>query len=165
MIKNRKEKGFTLIEFLIYIGITVFLMTSITLSAINVLNAQAKMSSMERVSHSAEVTINIITHTVQNAQGVESISGDAISLTVSEIHKNPTQFYLDNGRIMIKRGDDDPGPITGERVEVTALSFDNPSPKMIEVTMTIEHVNPQGLISYEFEKTFRFKENIRFLPN
>ncbi len=165
MIKNCKEKGFTLIEFLIYIGITVFLMTSITLSAINVLNAQARMSSMERVSHSAEVTINIITHTIQNAQGVDSIGGSAISLNVSEIHKDPTQFYLEDGRIMIKRGDDAPSPITGERVEVTALSFNNPSPKMIEVMMTIKHVNPQDLISYEFERTFRFKENIRFLLN
>ncbi len=160
-IRNKNREGFTLIEFMIYTAIVVFLIGTLTLTAVNALNARMKVSAMERVTLSAESAMNNITYAVQNAKAVNSAEGGSLSLDVYPEHDNPTMFSIDNGRLMIKKGTKDAVPITGERVEVTNLSFNNPSTRMVEIAITIEHINPQGILSYEFSGSFRTKENIR----
>ncbi len=157
------KKGFTLIEFLIYTVIVVFFIGSLTTMAVNALNARVKVTSMERVIRSAELAVDNITDTIRNAKGVNSTGEGAIELEVDPDHDNPTIFALDDGKIVVTRGSKDPVSITGEKVEVTSLSFTNPTSRMVEIEMTIEHINPQGLLSYEYSGTFRTKENIRII--
>jgi Tfp pilus assembly protein PilW len=154
------EKGFTLMEFLIYIGIVTFLITAITFAAINILNAGVKMNAMHRVSSNGETAMDVITKSIRGAKGVNS-AGSSLSLETHYSHDNPTVFTLSDGQLKIKRGSDEAIAITDSNVEVTSLSFSNPSSRMVEIEVTIENVNEQGLVSYDFEKTFSSKENIR----
>ncbi len=157
---SQREGGFTLIEFLVYIGIVTFLITAITFSALNILNARAKINAIERVSRNGETAMDIITSNIRDAKGVNSF-GSSLSLETHYSHSDPTVFDLDEGQLRIKRGSDDAVSITDSNVDVVSLSFSNPSSRMVEVEMTIRNVNKQGLAMYEAEKTFSTKENVR----
>jgi Tfp pilus assembly protein PilV len=156
----QRKDGFTLMEFLIYIGILVFLMTALSLIAVNVLNMRAKINAVDRVSRNTEMAMNIITGNIQNAKSVNS-AGASLSLEIYQGYNDPTVFSLSDGKIMMSRGGRDAVPITSDKVEVTSLSFSNPSSRMVEIEFTIENVNPQSFFSYDFEKTFSTKENVR----
>jgi hypothetical protein len=62
---------------------------------------------------------------------------------------------------MMSRGGRAPVPITTEGVEITSMTFTNPTPRMVEIEITMKNVNPQNLFYYEFEGTFNTKENVR----
>ncbi len=158
--KVKCQGGFTLIEFLAYVGIVVFLMSALTMTAIGILNARAKINAMDRVAKNTEIIMNTITGTVQNAKSVNS-AGSSLSLEIYQGYNDPTVFSLNDGSLMISRGGKDAVQTTSDKVEITSLSFSNPSSRMVEVEFTIRNVNTQGLVSYEFERTFSTKENVR----
>jgi type II secretory pathway pseudopilin PulG len=157
---RREDEGFTLIEFLIYIGIVVFLMGSLTFISLNVLRVRAKINAIDRVSRNTEMAMNTITNMVQNAKSVNS-AGSSLSLEIYQSHNDPTVFTLSDGKIMMSRGGRAPVPITTEGVEITDLTFTNPTPRMVEIEITMKNVNPQNLFYYEFEGIFNTKENVR----
>ncbi|MCF7845500.1 MAG: type II secretion system GspH family protein [Candidatus Pacebacteria bacterium] len=160
MSKVNCQKGFTLIEFLIYIGIVVFLMSSLTFISLNVLRVRAKINAIDRVSRNTEMAMNTITNMVQNAKSVNS-AGGSLNLEIYQSHNDPTVFTLSDGKIMMSRGGRVAVPITTEGVEVTDLTFTNPTSRMVEIEITMRNVNPQNLFYYEFEGTFNTKENVR----
>lgn len=160
MIK-RNQKGFTLIEFLIYAGIVVFVMTALTLTAVNILHARVRITSIEEVAQNGRFGIEKMTHTIRNAESIERVDGDSLVLEVSSSRDNPTEFTLSDGNLVVIKGGREPGSLTTGKVNVSELVFTERSDQAVRIEMTVDFHNPQNRQEYEFRRTFRTTENIR----
>ncbi len=165
-----KNNGFTLIEFLIYSVIVSFIIGSLVLTGVNIMQAKARIDIMEEVNYSGRTVLNTITSYIRQAEEViypvPGNSGDYLSLGVSISELSPTIFELDeNGMLMIKRKEDPAALITTENIRVSSLTFTNLSysgtPGTVKIEIKIEYLNPSGRSEYDFEKTFYTAENIR----
>jgi len=163
--KLKKQKGFSLVETLIYIGImTVILFTLISLissasrtylflkssrnierSAINVMD-----SLNDRVSMSSK--IDIPNTAFNNATGsIALISYDgAVSTT--------TKIYLSNGQVLLSQNNVVLGPLTLSDVRVTNLTFRNMTNSTFngfKIEMTIDNgTSSEKYMSEDFYNSY-----------
>jgi len=161
------NRGFTLIEFLIYIAIvgTVLLVTGAI--GFNVLFGKAKLMAIEEVSQNARFTMERIAMSVRNAETIQSpvpgASDSVLALKMADKTKNPTSFRLSDGSFK-----ESPGAfvnLTSSETMVTALQFSNISypntPGTIRIQMTLQYTNPLNRPEYRFSKIFYTTATIR----
>lgn len=135
------NKGFTLLEFLLYIGLVGIILTVSGAIGLNVFFGKAKLMAIEEVSQNARFTMEKVARVVRNGQdsSIFTLSGGAL---------------LQNGTA-----------ITSDEVTVTDFQIfdisypDTPGTKRIQ--MTIKFNNPENRQEYNFEKTFYTTANIR----
>jgi competence protein ComGC len=157
---NKKKKGFTLIEFLIYMGIVTFFMTMIVLSAINMLYAKAKIIAMGEVNHNARFIMERITYNIRSAESISSASEDTLILEMSPAIYNPMIFSLEEGSVVISRGGLE-AVLNTDFVRISRLNFIRVGEKGVEIEVVVDFFNPANRQEYDFSKTFRTTENIR----
>lgn len=165
----RNRNGFTLVELVLYIGISsVFLLTvSVLLAAL--LQARIKNQTIAEVEQQGLHVMQIITQTVRNADTITSPTQgtSAGSLSVNTIIPglNPTIFDLANGVIRIKEGVEVPVPLTNAHVTASGLSFSNLSragtPGTVRIQFILTQSNPEGRNEFDFSKTFRGSATLR----
>jgi type II secretory pathway pseudopilin PulG len=167
---REKKRGFTLIEFLIYSVIVSFIVGSLVLTGVNIMQARARINITEEVNHNARAILNMITNHIRQAEGViypaPGDSGNYLSLEMPISDFSPTIFEVDeNGTLMVRRKDDVASSITSETVIVSDLVFTNLSytdtPGTVKIVITIEYSNLSERTEYDFEKIFYTTENIR----
>jgi hypothetical protein len=154
------KKGFTLIEFLIYSGIVVFVILALTLTGMNILHARIKVVALEEVNKNASFSLEKIAYLIRNSEGVNSATGDTLSLKMSSPAEDPTEIYLDDGAIMISKSGNI-SRLTTESVVVTSLSFSEFLEDAVRVSVSFEFYNPSERKEYEIERDFKFTENVR----
>jgi len=163
------QRGFTLLEFLLYIGLVGIILTVSGAIGLNVLFGKAKLMSIEEVSQNTRFTIEKIANRVRNAEAINSPSqgtfASTLSLQMMDPSKNPTVFDLSGGVVRIKEGTGSTVDLTSSEVTVTTLQFSNISylntPGTVRIQMTIKLVNVENRQEYKFEKTFYTTANIR----
>jgi len=163
------NKAFTLIEFLIYIGIVGLVLIAAGAIALNILFDKAKLTAIEEVSQNTRFTMEKIANTVRNAQAINSpaisASAPALSLQMADSGKNPTVFDLFGGAVRIKEGAGSAVNLTSSKITVTNLQFSNISyastPGTIRIQITVKSINPGNRQEYNFEKIFYTTANIR----
>ncbi len=151
--KNNKQKGATLLELLLYIGIiTVVLSISGTLS-MNVLFGKARAAAFEEVSANARISFHLITTKINNAGSIDITLGEAsstIELGMSNSLQDPTVFGVEDGMLWQREGVSEKVFLTTDNVEITDIEFQNVSftetSYTIRVRMTIESdiIHPRG---------------------
>lgn len=152
-----RNQGFTLIEFIIYIGIIVGILVLITGFFWNIISGNIKETSYQEIQQNGRFALTKIIQETKKATGINDpssgFSSDSLSLEVAKPDLNPTIFDLKNGKLRIKQGKSDPIELTSDRVIVTNLLFTNLSyegtPGTIRIEMTVEHLNPGGQIEYQ----------------
>jgi len=167
-MKNNK-KAFTLIEFLIYIGIVTIVLLAAGAITFNVIYGKAKLDSIEELNYSARLAMNEITESIKSADlinsPVQGESASSLSLQFGDALVDPKVFDLSDGVLRVKEGDGAAVSITPDEVRVTELSFFNlsydGSPGTIRVKMMMEFNNPSNRQEYNFENTFYTTVNIR----
>jgi type II secretory pathway pseudopilin PulG len=166
----KKQKGFTLIEFLIYSMIVSLIIGAIVLSGVNIMQAKVRIDITEEVNHNGRTVLSIITNHIRQAEEViyptAGNSGSYLSLGMPISDFSPTVFETnENGMLTIKRKDEVASSITPDNINVSSLTFTNlsyiDSPGVIKIEVTIEYLNSSGRAEYDFEKTFYTTENIR----
>lgn len=163
------KQGFTLIEFILYIGIVSTVLAVTAAIGVNVLFGKAKLAAIEEVSQNARFSIEKIADTIRNAQAIQSPSigttASSLSLQMADLAKNPTIFDISGGVVRIKEGAGGAVDITSSEVVATNIQFSNISyaltPGTVRVQMTVQYNNPSGRKEYEFQKTFYTTANIR----
>lgn len=163
------NKGFTLLEFLLYISLVGIILLVAGAIGLNVLFGKAKLGAIEEVSQNARFTIEKIADRVRNAEAINSpaqgASASTLSLQMANAGQNPTVFDLSGGVARIKEGAGATTDLTSNEVTVTALQFSNISytdtPGTVRIQMTIKLTNPENRQEYNFEKTFYTTANIR----
>lgn len=130
----KAERGFTIIEMLIYVGIAGMVMTVITSSLMDNLKAYDKSVARQNVFQNVNGALRTITNEIRYAKSVYTPTSmfnvDAGQLSVETELNVPAgentafaDFYVDNGRIYEKRDGQNATPLTSERVFVEQLRF------------------------------------------
>ncbi len=165
----KKDKGFTLIEFIIYISIVVVLLVVTTNFCWNIIYGNIKSQAIREVQQNARFSMERITRNIEQAAGINSpASGDSanfLSLQMSDPNLDPTVFDVSDGKLRITQGTNGPYNLTNERVEVTNPQFTNLSypdtPGILKIEMTINHINPTGQSEYDVSFPFSSSASLR----
>jgi type II secretory pathway pseudopilin PulG len=154
---NNMNRGFTLIEFIIYIAIVGGILIVTFNFGGEIIYGNVKSQAMREVQQNSRLAIEKITEAILEASDINNpVSGNSdatLSLVMQDLHLSPTIFEITDGKLMVTQRKNGPHELTNNRVKVTKLQFTNISyantPGTIRVQMTIEHVNPNNLSQYE----------------
>jgi len=156
-LKIMENQGFTLIEFLIYVGIvaTILIVTSGFLW--NIIFGNIKETSYQEVQQNARFTITKISQEIKKAIGINSPpaagSANSLSLAMADVSLNPTIFDVVDGKLRITQGTKGPYELTSDQVIVSNLLFTNLSyentPGTVRIEMTIDQANPGNRVEYQ----------------
>lgn len=125
----RKQAGFTLVEILLYIGLTALVVTAIVIFGWNVMFAGAKNNTKQELNQAMRFATERIGLEVRGASGINALSASSLSLESPDSSRNPTVIDLDNGRIRIGWGAGgtcpaaSPCPLTPSDVTISSLNF------------------------------------------
>jgi len=165
----RRRDGFTLIEFLLYIGLVGIILTVAGAICLNIIFGKAKLMAIEEVSQNARFVMEDIAKKVRNAEAINSpsqgTSATTLSLQMADSAKNPTIFDISGNSVRIQEGIGPIVSLSSSEVIVSNVQFTNISytdtPGTVRIQMTIKLVNPGNRQEYNFEKTFYTTANIR----
>jgi type II secretory pathway pseudopilin PulG len=153
---NVTKKGFSIIEFLIYIAILAIAIAAIGLILSNIFRVGARTDVVQEVSHNGRFAMQRIGQVIRESSGITEpeTEGNRLELLFDEEAKNPTVFYVSEGKLIIKEGNGEDIELTTSRVAVKKLVLKKVSDDSVRVEMNISFYNPQGLPEYEFTSFF-----------
>lgn len=99
-----KQKGFTFIEMLLYVGILALLMGSLLPATWEFLGSRAKVNTNSEVYSQVRNISERIKYEIRNASGINSVANTSISLASSVAANNPTVIDQLGAFIRIKQG-------------------------------------------------------------
>ena len=158
----KKNKGFTLIELIIYISLSSMMLLSITLFAKMILQVRTKNQVMMEVEQQGIQITQILTHAIRNAENIiqptpPNINSNLI-LDMLNVSEDPTVFSLDNNVINIQEGVSGQINLSNSRIEVQDLTFQNFSrantPGIISFSFTLNYNNQSSKPEYNYSKIF-----------
>lgn len=166
----RSQKGFTLVEMVLYVAICSILLATISVFLSFLLEARVRSQAITEVNQQGFQVMSLITQTIRNGRSIEvpaiSTSSSSLFLTTKDSLLNPTVFYLSSSTLVIKEGTKSPVSLTNSRVQVTDLLFENVSSissieKIIRIRYTINYLNREGKSEYSFVKSFNGSATLR----
>lgn len=130
MLPSRmNRKGFTLIELILYTGITALVVVALTRAMLTILGTRERVESVSSVQQELRFTMDRLTHVVRGASAVETGSSlfgvpeGRLSLTTRGEERH-TLFFLSGGSIVMSEGEGGvPLPLTSRKVSVPELLF------------------------------------------
>jgi Tfp pilus assembly protein PilW len=155
--RHKFVTGFTLIEFLIYVGIVATILIITTGFLWNIIFGNIKETSYQEVQQNGRFALTKINQEIKKAAGINSPppagSANSLSLAMADASLNPTIFDAVDGKLKITQGTNGPYELTTDEVRVSNLLFTNLSyentPGTVQVEMTIDHVNPSNRVEYQ----------------
>lgn len=136
------QKGFTLIEFLLYMVLAVSMVLIIGTIGIGVLTSNAKGQSSEEIRYDAEFLLEKITLAIHEAESVSTpvvgATSTTLTLTMSNVAKNPTVIQSRDGKVYFTEGGGAEFLIAGEDSVIEELTFTNMSHAEAGNTVRIE---------------------------
>jgi type II secretory pathway pseudopilin PulG len=162
-----RERGFTLIELVIYIGIVGIILLTLGLSLINLLYGRVKVRVISEVLSNVRLVEYQLSSTARHAESINinnsTFNSDpgVLSLNMVEVGVDPIVFSLtsDNGAMQVSQSGEDPILMTTNQVSVTDLKFHNLTgvgdAGVVQVEYTLQSVNPSGLKYYDYVASFQ----------
>ncbi len=163
--KNKKNKGFTLIEFLIYSIIVTMFIGALIMTSVNLIQGNAYLNTINEVNNNMRFSLNKITYYIREAKNF-SITGDSLLLTLN--NNEVVLIFVEDDILKIQKNEEDPlFLIDVERIRVNNLSFTHISypdaPKTIRIELSLKYYNPYNISIYNFETTSVITENLRII--
>ncbi len=174
-MKFRKKKkfwvkGMTLVEVILYVGISAVVLVSVAIFISLVFTSEIKNRTVAEVEQQGMMIIQLINQTIRNAAGinfpVSGVASSTLSLDVILVANDPTVFNLASGTIRIKEGAGQVVVLNNDRVMAANLLFFNLSrvgtAGNMRVQFDLNHFNPSGQNEYDYSKTFYGSASLRF---
>ncbi len=148
MRRLKQEKGFSLIELLIYIAI--FAVVSIFLVAIltTFTRIQVQQTASNEVNHQISFVSSVVKQMVQNSSLVDMTDGVAtstIDLRMASSSADPTLIYASGTMVYLEQGSSSPVALTNSNVNVTnfsATKYESPGgASIVQVNMSLAYNN------------------------
>jgi len=165
----KANKGFTLIELIIYIGLVSIMLLGIASFAKIILQARTRNQVIAEVEQQGVQIAQMLTYTVRNAENIIQPTApntdNNLILDMLYAPEDPTTFSLDGVIINIKQGAGNKINLNNSRVEIQDLTFQNLSrpdtPGIIKFSFTLNHKNQSGRPEYNYSKTFYSSASLR----
>lgn len=167
-----RQKGYTLIELLLYISIVGVLLAGVSVFFGTATDARVKNQSVAEVEQQGLAAMEYILQTIRNADAITAPATGAttssLTVTVPTAALSPTIFSLSGGTpnaLQVKEGAAAQIPLTNSLVQVSGLTFKNLSrastPGVVQISFTIDRVNAANRNQYDYQKTFTATMAIR----
>jgi prepilin-type N-terminal cleavage/methylation domain-containing protein len=154
------NRGFTLIEILIYVGLLAIITSTISSFLLWTTRSNIKTKVMRETLDNARRTMEIITHEIKEAESIYLPNTTSTQLSLETTHYLPEgekityiDFYLCGDKLCLKKESQAPIALISDRVKVKNLSFiqiagtsTHPS---IQVNLGIDYKNPANLPEYQ----------------
>jgi Tfp pilus assembly protein PilW len=164
-IQRNSQEGFTLVELLLYVGISSIMVVTISSFITLMLAARVKNRTIAEVEQQGIQVMELITQTIRNAESVTApsagTSDTALTLDVRDAADDPTVFHMGSESLVIDEGVALTHTVlTNDRVIVSDLTFTNLSgsstPGTIRVEFTITYSSPDSSRNeFTYAQTFK----------
>lgn len=131
-----RRSGFTIVELLVYIGITSIALVVFTGFMVNTVASTSRARQIQSLQQNARFVLDRLSQTVRNAS--------SLSTTVTTITAGTTTFAYDSGNKKFTMDGDDltsPTVVTVDSFSVLPVPAPVPSPQLITVSFTISTKN------------------------
>lgn len=159
-----------MIEMLIYITLVAGILITATSFAWSIIDSRTKAHAAQEIQQNGRLIINKIVNETRSALNINApvigASGSQLSLESSDGATDPIIFNLTGQDLTIQRGAGSAINLNSDRVLVTGLVFENLSlfnnkSRDVNLTLTLEHLNPDNRQSWEYSETFRATIELR----
>lgn len=159
------NRGFTLIELIIYIGIVVVFLLGAINFGLEIIYGNIKAGAIREVQQNARFAMEKMARIIEEAKAINSPepgnSANSFSLEMTNPSLNPTIFDVSNNKLRLTQGMKGSYELTSDRVIVSGLQFTNLSyvetPGTVLIEMKIDHINPgnqrEYAVSFEIKST------------
>ena len=147
-----KNKGFTLIETLLFLAIAAFLLVALSSFFAFTLSARAKNSTVLAVESTGLRALNLISQSIRDAQNFAIQGGDLILDTAT--------FQLAGSNLQIVQN----GVATNlnpQNVIVSNLNFTDFAPKLVQVSFELDFANPENRKEFSYSQKFQTAAALR----
>lgn len=134
------QKGFTLLELIIYIAIFSVFTLMLTDFFVTMGKVKAHTEVRSEVRQNLSQSLDRVARLIRQASGVNSASGNILNLAMADGVKNPTIITISGNALTIQEGLFPTVPLTSDKVIISNLNFysiDNPSPAKASVQTAI----------------------------
>lgn len=168
-LKKLNPSGFTMIELLIYISLTVMIFLAVASFSKIILENRMRSQVISDVEYHGYRIMDTIGFAVRNAQNITIPAAGNISpgitLNMADTLKDPTVFFLDNGVLKVQEAGSQFVDMSNEHIIVSDISFENLSrpdtPGTIKYSFTLKYNNPANRGEYSYSKTFYSSASLR----
>ncbi len=160
--KIKNNKGFTLIELIIYSAILIVVLSVFLNFIWEIVYGNVKTQAIREVQQNGRFAMEKIMRTIQESTliniPVSGESADSLSLEIENKKLNPVIFDVVDKILRITQEKEDLYSLTNNRVRVDSLQFTNLSyaqtPGTIRIEMTISHQNEGNRREYDVSQDF-----------
>lgn len=137
--RDYNQKGYTLIELLVYLGIVTISVMVFTVFVVNVTKNSARAEMKQELQENARVVINRLTQNIRQAQSV-GLAGGILTLNQGA---SVVTFQLDPVKNTVVYTDSTgPHDLTSDKVKVNAMTFTNtPGSGLVKIELTFVQSN------------------------
>lgn len=164
----KKEKGFTLIELILYVALSALFMSAAVAFAWDIIYGRVRSYTEQEVNQNMRLAAKRIAYEIRNASAITA-AGSSLTLAMSDSSRNPTVIDLSGGRVRIGYGSSGSCPttapcfLTDDLVTASGLSFTNFSSGLesqhIRFTFTISRTG--GPKAYQETQTYTGSAEVR----
>ena len=164
---KNKQKGFTMVEILIYIGVAIIVLGAIAGVVAMLIQSKDKSQAIAEVEQQGVQIMNTITQSIRNAEAINSpgtgASASSLSLDVVNVGDDPTVFAESSGVLQMTEGATTSN-ITSSWVTISSLNFQNISrastPGVIRISFTLT-TGGSNKGSFYFSRDFNGSASLR----
>lgn len=157
-----KQRGFTLVELMLYVALASTLLLGMTLFFGQALQARVKSQSMAEVDQQGQAVMEEITRAVQSASAftVPTHWADASSLvlTMPAGGTNPTVFGVSGGALQITEGAGSPVALTNSHIRILNFTVTDLSrsgtPGIVQIRFDAAYASSSARQEYSYQKSF-----------
>ena len=174
-IKSRQfcknsNKGFTLVELIIYLAIVGTVLVFTTYFAIDIIHGRVKANVLQEVHQNFRFAMGKMTQEIRRAKDITSLSSSTLVLDNDGVAEAVTfNFDAVNKKVTMQIGSGSITDLTGDEVEVigsfTNLSYAYPTgsnrSKNVKIDMTVSYKNPENMEEWEASQTVETTVELR----
>ncbi len=154
---------------ILYIGISAVILSALGTMVSMSYKIRARQQVVSEVEQQGTAMVQIINQTIRNSSSVTvpvaTATGSSLTLTFTDVTKNPTIFDLSGSTLQISEGGGGAVALSNSKVQISALSFSNltrPStPGTVKFNFTISYTNPNNYPQYNYSQTFYGSASLR----
>lgn len=128
---NKMKTGFTFVEILVYLAVFSIISGAVLTGALRLVEFYNISRFDKEILNNTHFALNNMLLEIKYASTVYSPTSYTTNQISLETNLNPpsgenktyVDFYLDNGRLYLKRESQDPQSLTSEKIEITNLNF------------------------------------------
>ena len=171
MYRHRKTfKAYTLIEVLVYVGLTSSLMIVIVSLVTFLLQNRVKSQTINEVESQGTILMQQLSKIIANARGIDMpVSGtslNSLSLDVYNSSNDPTVISVNGSELQITEGTLAPITLTSNKVLISQVNLISSGAGTtngsIKISFTLSYNNPGNLQEFNYQQNFYGSASINY---